>query len=113
MASSRSAQHAESLKWQQEVFHRLLHLLCLAREGLAAQDQVDGCRAQILAFLRSSHPDGEWPEFTRDKLLFLQVSKKIHGFFHSLIFFLDLVLLLLLRFVLCSANPNPNPKFRV
>ena len=70
--------HTESLKWQQDAFHRLLHLSFLAREGLIPQREVHDCKVHILDFLvepSPPHPDvDEWPEFTRDKLLFLQVE---------------------------------------
>ncbi|KAH7315413.1 hypothetical protein KP509_21G048200 [Ceratopteris richardii] len=68
----RAIQHSENIKWQQDSFHRILYILCLSKEGLASQQQLESCKRQVLAFLESMHPEGEWPEFTRDKLLFLQ-----------------------------------------
>ncbi|KAI5084476.1 hypothetical protein GOP47_0000645 [Adiantum capillus-veneris] len=72
LASKRALQHSDNLKWQQDMFHRLLHLLYLSKEGLASEQQLASSKSQVLTFLESMHPDGEWPEFTRDKLLFLQ-----------------------------------------
>eukprot|EP00249_Psilotum_nudum_P027566 c35401_g1_i1 orf=154-1965(+) len=70
--AKRAAQQAENLKMQQEMFHRLLNLLCLFREGLATDQELASSRLEILGTIKSSHEDGEWAEFTRDKLVFLQ-----------------------------------------
>ncbi|KAG8057734.1 hypothetical protein GUJ93_ZPchr0002g26557 [Zizania palustris] len=64
--------HADALKWQQESFHRILHLSGLHREGIVPASDVDAFRADMLANLAapSAHPDQ--PAILRDKLLFLQ-----------------------------------------
>ncbi|KAK3132696.1 hypothetical protein QOZ80_6AG0526420 [Eleusine coracana subsp. coracana] len=65
--------HAEQLKWQQESFHRILHLTGLHREGIVPASDVAAFRASMLAALVApppKHPDP--PAVLRDKLLFLQ-----------------------------------------
>jgi hypothetical protein len=65
--------HAEQLKWQQESFHRILHLTGLHREGIVPASDVAAFRASMLALLVApppKHPDP--PAVLRDKLLFLQ-----------------------------------------
>ncbi|XP_062199454.1 uncharacterized protein LOC133901930 isoform X2 [Phragmites australis] len=64
--------HAEQLKWQQESFHRILHLSGLHREGIVPASDVAAFRASMLATLVAppAHPDQ--PAVLRDKLLFLQ-----------------------------------------
>ncbi|TVU10419.1 hypothetical protein EJB05_43945, partial [Eragrostis curvula] len=65
--------HAEQLKWQQESFHRILHLSGLHREGIVPASDVAAFRASMLAALVApppKHPDP--PAVLRDKLLFLQ-----------------------------------------
>ncbi|KAF0905737.1 hypothetical protein E2562_008808 [Oryza meyeriana var. granulata] len=67
--------HAEALKWQQDSFHRILHLSALHREGIVPASDVDAFRAGMLATLAAApappaHPDQ--PAILRDKLLFLQ-----------------------------------------
>lgn len=65
--------HAEQLKWQQESFHRILHLTGLHREGIVPASDVAAFRASMLATLVApppKHPDP--PAVLRDKLLFLQ-----------------------------------------
>uniref|UniRef100_A0A0D9XGM8 Uncharacterized protein n=1 Tax=Leersia perrieri TaxID=77586 RepID=A0A0D9XGM8_9ORYZ len=67
--------HADAIKWQQESFHRILHLSALHREGIVPASDVDAFRADMLAALAAAplppaHPDP--PAILRDKLLFLQ-----------------------------------------
>lgn len=66
--------HADALKWQQESFHRILHLSALHREGIVPAADVHAFRASVLAALASpptpQNPDH--PPVLRDKLLFLQ-----------------------------------------
>ncbi|BBN19653.1 hypothetical protein MPTK1_8g12480 [Marchantia polymorpha subsp. ruderalis] len=71
-AVNRSSQLTELIKWQQEMFHRILNMMCLVEEGLSEQAELDAFRAELLHTLTTSHPNGEWADFTRDKLLFLQ-----------------------------------------
>ncbi|WVZ65836.1 hypothetical protein U9M48_015136 [Paspalum notatum var. saurae] len=68
-----SRRHAEQLKWQQESFHRILHLAALHREGIVPASDVAAFRGPMLAALVAPpqhHP--EQPAVLRDKLLFLQ-----------------------------------------
>ncbi|CAM0953005.1 unnamed protein product [Alopecurus aequalis] len=66
--------HADALKWQQDSFHRILHLSALHREGIVPAADVQAFRASVLAALASppspQNPDA--PPVLRDKLLFLQ-----------------------------------------
>ncbi|KAF8759290.1 hypothetical protein HU200_010328 [Digitaria exilis] len=64
--------HAEQLKWQQESFHRILHLAALHREGIVPASDVAAFRAPMLAALVAPPPHPEQPAVLRDKLLFLQ-----------------------------------------
>ncbi|XP_020100598.1 uncharacterized protein LOC109718668 [Ananas comosus] len=69
--------HSDSLKWQQESFHRILNLIGLQREGIAAEAEVAAFRAQLLETLIVAPPKDQEPEpepagVIRDKLLFLQ-----------------------------------------
>ncbi|KAL6844582.1 hypothetical protein ACP4OV_025241 [Aristida adscensionis] len=66
--------HAEQLKWQQESFHRILHLAALHREGIVPAADVAAFRASMLAALAAAPPPQhpEQPAVLRDKLLFLQ-----------------------------------------
>ncbi|XBH72154.1 hypothetical protein VPH35_099518 [Triticum aestivum] len=65
--------HADALKWQQDSFHRILHLSALHREGIVPAADVHAFRASLLAAL-SAPPQGpaDHPPILRDKLLFLQ-----------------------------------------
>ncbi|KAI4984478.1 hypothetical protein ZWY2020_017108 [Hordeum vulgare] len=65
--------HADALKWQQDSFHRILHLSALHREGIVPAADVHAFRASVLAAL-SAPPQGpaDHPPILRDKLLFLQ-----------------------------------------
>ncbi|XP_062193897.1 uncharacterized protein LOC133897259 [Phragmites australis] len=69
---SAARRHAEQLKWQQESFHRILHLAALHREGIVPASDVAAFRASMLATLTAppKHPDQ--PAILRDRLLFLQ-----------------------------------------
>ncbi|KAG6539960.1 hypothetical protein Mapa_018661 [Marchantia paleacea] len=71
-AVNRSSQLTELIKWQQEMFHRILNMMCLVEEGLTEQAELDAFRADLLQTLTTAHPNGEWADFTRDKLLYLQ-----------------------------------------
>ncbi|OEL25550.1 hypothetical protein BAE44_0013432 [Dichanthelium oligosanthes] len=66
--------HAEQLKWQQESFHRILHLAALHREGIVPASDVAAFRGPMLAGLVAPPPPQhpEQPAVLRDKLLFLQ-----------------------------------------
>ncbi|KAG6541149.1 hypothetical protein Mapa_017446 [Marchantia paleacea] len=72
VAVNRSSQQTELIKWQQEMFHRILNMMCLVEEGLTEQAELDAFRADLLRTLTTAHPNGEWADFTRDKLLYLQ-----------------------------------------
>ncbi|KAB8111675.1 hypothetical protein EE612_049427 [Oryza sativa] len=48
--------HADALKWQQESFHRILHLSALHREGIVPPSDVDAFRADMLATLAAAPP---------------------------------------------------------
>lgn len=69
----RAGQQADNLVWQQEAFHKVLKLQALLKEGLISEAELQTCRKDILAVVAAVHQDGEWANFTRDKLLFLQV----------------------------------------
>ncbi|KAM0897911.1 hypothetical protein ACQ4PT_022244 [Festuca glaucescens] len=66
--------HADALKWQQESFHRILHLSALHREGIVPAADVQAFRASVFAALASlpSPQNPDHPPVLRDKLLFLQ-----------------------------------------
>jgi hypothetical protein len=64
--------HAEQLKWQQESFHRILHLAALHREGIVPASDVAAFRGTMLAALVAPPQHPEQPAVLRDKLLFLQ-----------------------------------------
>uniref|UniRef100_A0ACD5XZ61 Uncharacterized protein n=1 Tax=Avena sativa TaxID=4498 RepID=A0ACD5XZ61_AVESA len=66
--------HADALKWQQESFHRILHLSALHREGIVPAADVQAFRASVLAALAAppSPQNPDHPPILRDKLLFLQ-----------------------------------------
>ncbi|KAL6601585.1 hypothetical protein ACP70R_044805 [Stipagrostis hirtigluma subsp. patula] len=64
--------HAEQLKWQQDSFHRILHLAALHREGIVPASDVAAFRASMLAALAAPPQHPEQPAVLRDKLLFLQ-----------------------------------------
>ena len=70
--------HADALKWQQESFHRILHLSALHREGIVPAADVQAFRASVLAALASppSPQNPDHPPVLRDKLLFLQVPTR-------------------------------------
>lgn len=69
----RANQQTELLKWQQEMFHRVLNTMCLVQDNLLDASELVDVREHIIQTLIAVHPDGEWGDFTRDKLLFLQV----------------------------------------
>ncbi|XP_020680430.1 uncharacterized protein LOC110098062 [Dendrobium catenatum] len=64
--------HAENLKWQQDSFHRILHLIGLHNEGMVPEAEVAAFRSNLLDTLIASPADLELPNIIRDKLLFLQ-----------------------------------------
>ncbi|XP_047052062.1 uncharacterized protein LOC124657578 [Lolium rigidum] len=66
--------HADALKWQQESFHRILHLSALHREGIVPAADVQAFRASVLSALAAppSPQNPDHPPVLRDKLLFLQ-----------------------------------------
>lgn len=65
--------HSDDLKWQQEAFHKILHLIALHSEGLVPITQVNAYRSQLLQSLISSSDSGDDPpDVLRGKLLFLQ-----------------------------------------
>jgi hypothetical protein len=64
--------HAEQLKWQQESFHRILHLSAQHREGIVPASDVAAFRGPMLAALVAPPQHPEQPAVLRDKLLFLQ-----------------------------------------
>ncbi|GLJ43260.1 hypothetical protein SUGI_0898210 [Cryptomeria japonica] len=65
-------QQSENLKWQQDMFHRILNKIGLHKEGIVSEEEVDATRSDLLYALIASPAEGEWPAITRDKLLFLQ-----------------------------------------
>lgn len=73
LLNTQAGQQVDNLVWQQEMFHRLLKLQGLVREGLLQEMELRHCRKEILTGVAAEHPNGEWTDFTRDKLLFLQV----------------------------------------
>ena len=73
LLNSQAGQQVDNLVWQQEMFHRVLKLQGLVREGLLQEMELRHCRKEILTGVAAEHPNGEWTDFTRDKLLFLQV----------------------------------------
>lgn len=66
--------HADALKWQQDSFHRILHLSALHREGIVPAADVQAFRASVLATLAAppSPQNPDHPPVLRDKILFLQ-----------------------------------------
>ncbi|KAJ0989523.1 hypothetical protein J5N97_007879 [Dioscorea zingiberensis] len=64
--------HLESLKWQQESFHRILQLIALQKEGMVSENEVSAFRVNLLDNLIASPANQEPPNAIRDKLLFLQ-----------------------------------------
>ncbi|KAJ7519304.1 hypothetical protein O6H91_20G035100 [Diphasiastrum complanatum] len=72
LETRRAIQQADNLKWQQEMFHRILKMIGLCNEGLVDKDELVIFRLKLLDRVGSSHEDGEWPDLTRDKLQFLQ-----------------------------------------
>ncbi|KAH7659977.1 Retrovirus capsid C-terminal protein [Dioscorea alata] len=64
--------HAESLKWQQESFHRILQLIGLHKEGMVSETEVSAFRVHLLDTLVASPAEQEPPNVIRDKLLFLK-----------------------------------------
>ncbi|CAL9155299.1 unnamed protein product [Musa hybrid cultivar] len=64
--------HSDSLKWQQESFHRILHLMGLRKEGIVPESDVVAFRTHILDTLIAAPKDQEPAGVIRDKLLFLQ-----------------------------------------
>lgn len=68
----RARLQSENLKWQQEMFHRILHMIGLHKEEIVSEQQLSATRSELLGTLIASPAEGEWPAITRDKLLFLQ-----------------------------------------
>ncbi|XP_042419300.1 uncharacterized protein LOC122007839 [Zingiber officinale] len=64
--------HSDSLKWQQDSFHRILHLIALHNEGIVPEIDVVAFRAHMLDTLIAAPKDLEPAGVVRDKLLFLQ-----------------------------------------
>ncbi|XP_020573773.1 uncharacterized protein LOC110020125 [Phalaenopsis equestris] len=64
--------HAENLKWQQDSFHRILHLIGLHNEGIVPEAEVSAFRSHLLETLIASPTELELPTIIRDKLLFLR-----------------------------------------
>lgn len=73
LENRRAGQQADNLVWQQEMFHKILMLQGLLKEGLAYEEELCVCRKDVLRVVTTAHPNGEWADFSRDKLLFLQV----------------------------------------
>ncbi|XP_024537707.1 neurofilament heavy polypeptide [Selaginella moellendorffii] len=67
-----SHQQAENLKWQQDMFLRLVNMKGLFQEGLVSESDVASFRQKILDNIDVCYDGGEYPQVTRDKLLFLQ-----------------------------------------
>jgi hypothetical protein len=65
---------SEALKWQQEQFHKILHLTALHREGIVEEIEVSAFRACLLESIAAAPASPEPPRIIRDKLLFLQVG---------------------------------------
>ncbi|GLJ43258.1 hypothetical protein SUGI_0898170 [Cryptomeria japonica] len=65
-------QQSENLKWQQDMFHKILKMSGLHSEGIISEKELSAARSELLDTLIASPEDGEWPAITRDKLLFLQ-----------------------------------------
>ncbi|KAJ3678407.1 hypothetical protein LUZ60_002210 [Juncus effusus] len=64
--------HAETLKRQQEQFHKILHLTALCKEGIVSETEVSDFRVKLLESVSASPANQEAPCVIRDKLLFLQ-----------------------------------------
>lgn len=65
---------SDSLKWQQESFHKILNLIGLNKEGIVADAEVSRFRSHLLDTLIASPSEQEPVGLIRDKLLFLQVN---------------------------------------
>lgn len=72
LENRRAGLQADNLVWQQEMFVKILKLQGLFKEGLAYEEDLSQCRKDVLGVVIADHPHGEWVDFTRDKLLFLQ-----------------------------------------
>lgn len=68
----RARKQSENLKWQQEMFHKILNMMGLHKEGIVSEEQLNDTRSELLGTLIASPAEGEWPAIIRDKLLFLQ-----------------------------------------
>ncbi|KAI4380076.1 hypothetical protein MLD38_006304 [Melastoma candidum] len=72
-AEHRLAQlQSDNLKWQQDSFHRMLHLMGLQKEGISSEGEVSAFRTHLLDTLIAAPAHHEPPAVLRDKLLFLQ-----------------------------------------
>ncbi|KAI4376711.1 hypothetical protein MLD38_014442 [Melastoma candidum] len=72
-AEHRLAQlQSDNLKWQQDSFHRMLHLMGLQKEGISSEGEVSAFRTHLLDTLIAAPAYLEPPIVLRDKLLFLQ-----------------------------------------
>lgn len=67
-----SEQQSDNLKWQQDMFHQILKLVGLSKEGILAETEVSAFRAHLLGILTSPQVDLEPELILRDKLVFLQ-----------------------------------------
>ncbi|THU61453.1 hypothetical protein C4D60_Mb07t23440 [Musa balbisiana] len=64
--------HSDNLKWQQDSFHRILHLMGLHKEGMVPESDVAAFCTHMLDTLIAAPRDPDPPGIIRDKLLFLQ-----------------------------------------
>ncbi|CAN6450651.1 unnamed protein product [Victoria cruziana] len=65
-------QQTENLKWQQDMYHKMLNMMGLHKEGILPESQVSSFRSNLLDTLIASPANQEPPQIIRDKLLFLQ-----------------------------------------
>lgn len=77
--------HSDSLKWQQDSFHRILHLMGLHKEGMVPESDVAAFCTHMLDTLIAAPRDPDPPGVIRDKLLFLQVFPNQNPFSFLLI----------------------------
>ncbi|XP_031480250.1 uncharacterized protein LOC116250624 [Nymphaea colorata] len=65
-------QQTENLKWQQDMYHKMLNMMGLHKEGMLPESQLSSFRSNLLDTLIASPANQEAPQLIRDKLVFLQ-----------------------------------------